>query len=73
MYCNLQGRIFIIIYTHFPSFIPYFLYSQGTELQPSMHPFWTHLQMAQEQSGDVEGARETAAHLVRLRREEQQH
>ncbi|XP_069142317.1 LOW QUALITY PROTEIN: uncharacterized protein [Argopecten irradians] len=45
--------------------VPHF--KRGTELQPSMMPFWLYLQQAQQQSGDMEAAMETSKIMNELR------
>lgn len=47
------------------------MYKKGTEVKPDLLPFWANLRNAQQQSGDIQGARETNLVIERLHREQQ--
>lgn len=47
------------------------MYKKGTEVKPDLLPFWANLRNAQQQSGNIQGARETNLVIERLHREQQ--
>lgn len=47
------------------------MYKKGTEVKPDLLPFWANLRNAQQQSGDIQGARETNLVIERLHKEQQ--